>query len=719
MPCCSVFKCSNTPGQEIDGRRISFHKFPSRDRSPVRHKAWVNKISRVGFVPSATSVVCSNHFSPAEFHASAQLKVDFGLFEKKCNPVLMKTAIPSINMKGCQGPVASSSSASEPPSKRRRDESVYLRRKTVADAMQNVGGNTLTDVQIVISEPDIHIYDDIADDREATRDIGIQCNLIGDDLVDNLTKACDEVDPGERLDSSYVPLLTIEEHTDDDDDVNEISDEEESGNESSEDNADNNRPNARDIYYDSFIVLWDCLKLLFVYCMKCGHKVTDLQQSTKGAALIVSTICIEGHRMIWRSQAANNRFGVGTVKLATSLYCTGMSFIKFHSFAAAINMLFFSEATYYRIVRRFIAPCIKHTWMEHRMNNIREVTVREGGAWLSGDGQYDSPGYCAKYCTYTIMDVKTDKIIDFIVLQKGLVAGELEKPACDKLLTRLIEKDGINIDLFLTDRHRGIRKMMREKYDGILHEFDVWHVSKSLAKAIKAVEKKAPTLEGWKPSIINHLWWSSMTCDANDDVLIEKFKSVLSHVTNTHSWEGNNHFHTCVHDNLDEEEERDVNWIDESSHDFRVLSNIILDKTFLHDLRHTKHYCHTGSLESYHNVRLKYLPKKSAFSYDGMVLRGMLAIIDHNENVGRVVRRTETRYSKITKKYVERVIREDKCYNWRKILIDKVLAFVRGDLDVSIEDDPHLVDVPQNIAPIPRPSLEEMQHSRFTRFHQY
>jgi THAP domain len=258
MPSCSVYKCSHSPGQVIDGKRISFHKFPNRIRSPVRHEAWVNKISRVGFVPSATSVVCSNHFTLADFHTSAQLKVDFGLFATRCNPVLMKSAIPSKNMKGFQGSVSSpSTSASEPQSKRRRNESVYIRKKTVADAMENAGANTLTDVEVVISEPDITIYDAIADDRGATRDIGIQCNLIGDDLADNVTSACD-VGPGERLDSSYVP--TIEDHTDEDDDNRDISDDG-SDNEGSECNADNNRPKADS--YDSFIVLWDCLKLLF------------------------------------------------------------------------------------------------------------------------------------------------------------------------------------------------------------------------------------------------------------------------------------------------------------------------------------------------------------------------------------------------------------------------------------------------------------------------
>jgi hypothetical protein len=41
----------------------------------------------------------------------------------------------------------------------------------------------------------------------------------------------------------------------------------------------------------------------------------------------------------------------------------------------------------------------------------------------------------------------------------------------------------------------------------------------------------------------------------------------------------------------------------------RALQKIILDKTFLKDLQPAKNYVHTGALESYHNLRLKYAPK--------------------------------------------------------------------------------------------------------------
>jgi len=54
--------------------------------------------------------------------------------------------------------------------------------------------------------------------------------------------------------------------------------------------------------------------------------------------------------------------------------------------------------------------------------------------WLASDGQFDSPGFCAKYCTYSMMDVQTGKIIGFKLVQKLMVQGDLERYACGSLL---------------------------------------------------------------------------------------------------------------------------------------------------------------------------------------------------------------------------------------------------------------------------------------------
>ena len=42
---------------------------------------------------------------------------------------------------------------------------------------------------------------------------------------------------------------------------------------------------------------------------------------------------------------------------------------------------------------------------------------------LCGDGQFDYPGFSAKFCTYTIIDCTNDKVVDTLIIQKGQYVG--------------------------------------------------------------------------------------------------------------------------------------------------------------------------------------------------------------------------------------------------------------------------------------------------------
>ena len=59
------------------------------------------------------------------------------------------------------------------------------------------------------------------------------------------------------------------------------------------------------------------------------------------------------------------------------------------------------------------------------------------------------------------------------------------------------------------------------------------------------------------------------------------------------------------------------------------------NKNLLNDLNKLTKFHHTGDLEQYHSVLLKYAPKREHFSYNGMATRTQLAVLDHNSNVRR------------------------------------------------------------------------------------
>ena len=63
--------------------------------------------------------------------------------------------------------------------------------------------------------------------------------------------------------------------------------------------------------------------------------------------------------------------------------------------------------------------------------------------------------------------------------------------------------------------------------------------------------------------------------------------------------------------------------------------NIVKDKALLKDLAHLVEFIHTTSLEVYHSLYLKYVPKLTHFSHEVMKVGTMLAALDHNFNANR------------------------------------------------------------------------------------
>ena len=53
----------------------------------------------------------------------------------------------------------------------------------------------------------------------------------------------------------------------------------------------------------------------------------------------------------------------------------------------------------------------------------------------------------------------------------------MEKEGLVRAVNRL-DKEGLKIGTFVTDRHNQITKWIREKHPEIDHRFDVWHVAK-------------------------------------------------------------------------------------------------------------------------------------------------------------------------------------------------------------------------------------------------
>ena len=117
-------------------------------------------------------------------------------------------------------------------------------------------------------------------------------------------------------------------------------------------------------------------------------------------------------------------------------------------------------------------PVINTYWEQHQ--DAVQAVLSESNVRLVGDGKCDSPGFSATYCTYSVMDEKSNLVIDFQVKQVSETGSSvtMEKAACGIVLNRL--RGVLDITVFGSDRHVQIGCMMKNVFPEIQHEFDIF-----------------------------------------------------------------------------------------------------------------------------------------------------------------------------------------------------------------------------------------------------
>ena len=472
-----------------------------------------------------------------------------------------------------------------------------------------------------------------------------------------------------------------------------------------------------------FIVFEENLDKLFVTCSTCSKPVTEISKSLLGSMVVVHSLCSDGHQNKWQSQPTIDSKIGGNVLLAGAILFSGNSFQNISSLARCLNLAFIGKSRFYDIQKEFLFPVVDKAWRDHQ-ENLLEKIKKIPKLDICGDGRCDSPGHCAKYGTYTVMSEGSNEILEFEVVQVTEVSSSnaMEAEGCNRVLNNLKDK-GVSVRCLTTDRHTTITSEMRKKHSEIIHQYDVWHLSKWVVKKLtkKSKKKEYQDLSAWIQSVSSHFWWSVATCEGSYDVLIEKWTSVVHHVGNKHSWRGAKHFKKCAHNPLSRREVKEKLWLKPGTAAHVALEEVVFNKKLLKDLKLVTEFHHTGNLEVYHSMMLKYCPKRQHFSHEGMNARTQLAVLDHNQNCARkqaVVKQGSSQgalrynlvFPKVRKTWVVKPIKEVKTYGHVDILMEKILKQKRSKGKKSKRS------MPRNITTKEKPDKKTAIQAHISRF---
>ncbi|XP_072266660.1 uncharacterized protein [Pyxicephalus adspersus] len=552
--------------------------------------------------------------------------------------------------------------------------------------------------------------------RQAYRSIAVQCNLAKLPSLSKFNKFqshSEDVSTTKeyQLDDSYT--MKVEEDFDQEMAANEELYFDPSDMDSSFLLLSEEEPKHSFVDEKKYLVFDSCLHKLLMSCKcqsspSCNGNIIRVKKFRIGSAISVIGYCSENHKFnLWRSQPMIGRKPVGNLLISAAIVCSGTNFLKIENFFNMLNMFGIKKSTHYTNQHNVIFPTIDHFWQLNRWESFD--LLQNDPVALVGEGHFHPSGHSANYCIYNFLDFKSKRIIDFQVeVQTGTSATALRRKSVEIGLDRLIE-DGLNIYVLCTDRHQSIRKLLKGKYNSIVHKFDVRYIAKSVGNKILAASRRAncDKLAKWVSPTKNHLCWSASSCLHNPTLLVELWSSIVYHVSNHHHWESGHHYKKCHHGPIREDEHRTHCWLEDGSPAHWAFKDIVLNKKLLKDLKQQTFLCHTKDLESFHGTTLKYCSKQNHYCIDEMVAGTQLAALDYNYSLSRAqegVKKTNGR-TPAKKTWVDSMLYQATSQDFVKNIMFEMLELAAGHRNFTWQS--RRKGVPTNIARLPRPDKAE------------
>ena len=157
---------------------------------------------------------------------------------------------------------------------------------------------------------------------------------------------------------------------------------------------------------------------LFTICPSCFGSSRGTKNKVLGTMVEILRVCSDcGYTSRWRSLPLIRNMPAGNLALSAAILLSGSQAAKSLRMLDILGLASISSSTFFRHQSSYLQPAIMEVYNQQQKELIADLVRRGGDLVLCGDGRSDSPGHCAKYGTYTVIEARVNKVLDTQVVQ--------------------------------------------------------------------------------------------------------------------------------------------------------------------------------------------------------------------------------------------------------------------------------------------------------------
>ena len=211
-----------------------------------------------------------------------------------------------------------------------------------------------------------------------------------------------------------------------------------------------------------FLVDTDCLEQLLQICPKCKGDIQKINWDPfRGASITAKTVCENNCENVeWSSSKKIRSAAKINFDIATAALVTGTGTTDITRFMAELGVHLQSRKHIIDLQEAYGFPAVKQIYKKHRSVLVEELKCRDEGCNFSGDARFDSPGFSAKFGTYSLMEEESHKVVQFHMAHCRTSPSSVAKEkdgfeAC----VQALQDEEVRIEGIATDRHPTISQI--------------------------------------------------------------------------------------------------------------------------------------------------------------------------------------------------------------------------------------------------------------------